>query len=120
MVTVETTADELIVRPQGLHRFLAFASEIRVPLTHVVAAAGAAEEARGWFHGIRAPGTSIPGVITAGTFHDSEGRAFWDVSDPSRAIAIRLRDDRYIKLVVEVQDVDATLASINAALSCTR
>jgi hypothetical protein len=117
MVTVETTADELIVRPQGWHRFLAFAGEIRVPLAHVVAVASAAQEARGWFHGIRAPGTSIPGVVTAGTFYDSEGRAFWDVSEASRAIAIRLRDDHYVKLVVEVQDVEATLAFINSALS---
>ncbi|MGP6157887.1 MAG: hypothetical protein ACLPYS_10355 [Vulcanimicrobiaceae bacterium] len=120
MVTIETTADELIVRPQGLHRFLAFASEVRVPLAHVVSAARAEEEAGGWFHGIRLPGTNIPGIVTAGTFRDSDGKTFWDVSDPKRAIAIRLRDDGYAKLIVEVQDVEAALATIHAALAALR
>ena len=111
------TAQQLIVRPQGLHRVLAFAHELRVPLRHIVGVAPAGDESRAPFHGIRAPGTSIPGILTAGTFYSSEGRSFWDVRDPARAIAIRLRDDRYVKLVVEVKDVEAALASVNGALA---
>jgi hypothetical protein len=38
------------------------------------------------------------------------------VHDPEGAIAIHLHDDRYAKLVVEVADPDAAIATIQAAL----
>jgi len=45
---------------------------------------------------------------------------FWalarDVHDPSKAIAIRLHDERYSRLVIGVEDPQATAAAINAAL----
>jgi DNA-binding transcriptional regulator LsrR (DeoR family) len=62
------------------------------------------------------PGTEVPGVITAGTFYEHGERVFWDVHHPERAIALSLRDERYAKLVVEVEDPEATIAAIEAAL----
>jgi len=69
----------------------------------------------GEYHGLRAPGTNIPGIITAGTFHAHEGRVFWNVHRPANAIAIRLHDENYVKIVVEVEDPDATIALIGQA-----
>jgi hypothetical protein len=77
----------------------------------------AADEARGWFHGFRAAGTNIPGVLTAGTFYHDGGRVFWDVHNADGAIAIRLHDEKFAKLVVEVPDPVGTIASIEAALA---
>ncbi len=70
------------------------------------------EEARQW-KGWRMPGTQIPGVMTASTFIKEGGRVFWDLHDADRAIAIRLRDDQYRELIVEVADPTATIDLIN-------
>jgi len=40
---------------------------------------------------------------------------FWDVHDPQKAIVIRLKDERYARLVIEVDDPPATVAAIEEA-----
>jgi hypothetical protein len=72
--------------------------------------------ARGWWHGIRMPGTNIPGVITAGTFCQHGKRVFWDVHNPDNTVVIELRDERYNELVVEVADPNFTVELVKAAL----
>jgi len=41
---------------------------------------------------------------------------FCDVHDPRKAITIRVADEHYSRLVVEVADPDATLAAIKEAI----
>jgi hypothetical protein len=60
-------------------------------------------------------GTHVPGVISAGRFYEHGQRIFWDVHHPERAIAILLRDERYGRLVIEVDDPAAALAAIGSA-----
>jgi hypothetical protein len=99
-----------------MDHLFALKSELAVPLKHVMGAVKDEEEARGWCHGVRAPGTNVPGPITAGTFHQHGERVFWDVRHPDRAIAISLSDESYGKLVIEVDDPDATILAIEAAV----
>jgi hypothetical protein len=115
MATIEITATDMIVRIEGFDRLLAFKSEIRVPLTHVSSVRTAVEDARAWFHGFKAPGASVPGVVTAGTFYWNGEAAFWDVHHAEGAIAIELHDEKYKRLIIEVQDPTATIAAIQAA-----
>jgi hypothetical protein len=89
---------------------------LRVPLAHIAGVDRAGEEAHEWFHGIRFPGSNIPGVVTAGTFYEHQGRVFWDIHNADNAIAIRLHDETFVKLIVEVEDPDATIAALRAAL----
>jgi hypothetical protein len=58
----------------------------------------------------------VPGVITAGTFHQEGERVFWDVHDPEKTVVIQLRDERYAWLVIEVDDPHAMAAAIHKAL----
>jgi hypothetical protein len=37
---------------------------------------------------------------------------FWDVHDPQKTVVIQLRDERYARLVIEVEDPRATAATI--------
>ncbi len=117
MTHIEIDADTLIVHVQGLDKLWALKSELRIPLAHVSSVAPAEDVARRVWHGIRAPGTNIPGVITAGTFYARDGRVFWDVHAPERAIAIALHDDRYAKLVIEVDDPTREIGRIETALA---
>jgi hypothetical protein len=58
----------------------------------------------------------MPGVITAGTFYQEGERVFWDVHDPEKTVVIRLKDERFVRLVIEVEDPPATVAAIQEAL----
>jgi hypothetical protein len=45
------------------------------------------------------------------------GRArVWDVRHPEHAVAIRLADESYQRLVVEVEDVDAAISAVRNAI----
>ena len=54
------------------------------------------------------PGTSIPSVITAGTFYKEGNKIFWDVSNIENCIIVELKDEDYKQLIIEVENpVDA-------------
>ena len=66
---------------------------------------------------MRAPGTSIPGVLTAGTYYHDGKKIFWDVSDAERTIVIDLDDDDYNQLIVEVADPGHAVKMIEEAIA---
>jgi hypothetical protein len=104
MTKVEITEDTLTVHVLGWDRLWALKSRIEVPLAHVASAKADPEIARReWWKGIIAPGTELPGVIKAGTFYQWRERVFWDVRDPDKTIVIELGDERYARLVIEVE-----------------
>ena len=117
MTEVELTRDALVVHVQGMDRLWALKSRLEIPLSHVVGAELDPEIAREWHKGIRAGGTHVPGVITAGTFYQDGERVFWDVRDPDKTVVIHLKDERYTRLVIEVENPHATAVAIQGALS---
>ncbi len=117
MAEVELTENPLIVHVRGMDRLWALKSRLEIPLAHVADAKVDPEMARGWRKGLRAPGTHVPGVITAGTFYQEGERVFWDVHDPERSTVVHLKDERCARLVIEVDDPPATAAAIQGALS---
>jgi len=116
MTEVELTQDALIVHVRGMDRLWALKSRLEIPISHVVGAEVDAEIARAWHKGIRAGGTHVPGVITAGTFYQEGERVFWDVHDPEKTVVIRLRDERYASLVIEVDNPHSTVAAVQDVL----
>jgi hypothetical protein len=51
-----------------IRKMWAFKRSLGIPLAHIKEIRADSEIAHGWWHGIRMPGTNIPGVLTAGTF----------------------------------------------------
>jgi len=116
MARVELTGDQLSIQIEGMDKLWTLKSRLEIPLAHVTGADADPSVVRGW-KGWRGPGTHIPSVIVAGTFHHEGDRVFWDVHDPARAVVIHLSDERYARLVVGVDDPAATVAAIQGALT---
>ncbi|MFF9573432.1 hypothetical protein [Streptomyces sp. NPDC014685] len=115
MAHISIDDDNLIVEIEGLDRLWALKSRLTIPLAHVRGATadpGIAKEPKG----LRSPGTHVPGVVTAGTFHVNGERVFWDVRDPAKAVVIQLDDERYARLVIQVSDPRATVSLVEDAL----
>lgn len=92
MATISIDGNNLTVEVQGADKLWTLNSRLTIPLKHVRGATadpGMANEPKGF----RGPGTHLPGVIVAGTFHQDGQRIFWDVHDQSRAVVIELQDD---------------------------
>ena len=113
---IEIDGAILVVHIRGADKFWALATKLEVPLAHIAGVDIDVADARDAWHGWRMGGTNLPGVITAGRFVHHGEWTFWDVHDPSKAIAIRLHDERYSRVVIGVEDPQATAAAINAAL----
>lgn len=110
MTRIEIAEDKLKVEVLGWDKLWAFKSRLEFPLEHMVGARRwEKEEANRWWRGFRAPGTNLPGVIVAGTYHLKGEHIFYAVHDFSRAIVVELKDEWYARLVVEVPEPDAAL-----------
>ena len=117
MVEVSLDGESLLFAVKGWDVLWSLTSHLEIPLSHVLGARSDPEVAQGWYKGLRLPGTSVPGVITAGTFYQDGKRIFWDVHNAANTVVVDLQDDRYDELVVEVADPDAVVSLILDAIS---
>ncbi|MGA3125524.1 MAG: hypothetical protein ABSD13_02335 [Candidatus Korobacteraceae bacterium] len=116
MVDLSVADGKLVLHVHGADKLWAFKSSLEIPLQHVAGIRADPSIARGWWHGIRMPGTSIPGVMTAGTFYEYGKRIFWDVHNPDNTVVIDLLDERYNELIVEVAEPEAAVALVQGVL----
>ena len=120
MVEVSVTGGQVRFEVIGLDKFWAFKSRIDVPAQSITGARQdpeAARRPRGW----RLPGTSVPGIVRAGSYYGQGQRVFWDVwySHLERVIVVELQGQRYSRLIIEVPDPAAALRTIEAARAGT-
>ena len=120
MVDLSISGGNLVLHVRGADKLWAFKSSLEIPIAHVAEIRADPSIAHGWWHGIRMPGTNIPGVLTAGTFYQDGKRVFWDVHNPENTVVIELRDERYNELIVEVADPKASVELAKAILPASK
>jgi len=104
-VDLSMAEGKLMLNVQGVDKLWAFTEQPRnTARPHHRRPSRYSEVARGWWHGVRMPGTSVPGVITAGTFYQDGKRVFWDVHHPEKTIVIDLHDERFNETLFETLD----------------
>jgi hypothetical protein len=116
MVDLAISGGNLILHVHGADKLWSFKSSLEIPLAHVAQIRADPTIANGWFHGLRMPGTNIPGVLTAGTFYEDGKRVFWDVHEAENTVVIELHDEQFNELVVEVADPKAAVELVKAAI----
>jgi hypothetical protein len=116
MVGLSISGGNLVLHVRGADKLWAFKSSLEIPLAHIAEIKADPTIAHGWWHGLRMPGTNIPGVLTAGTFYQDGKRVFWDVHNPENTVVILLKDERTNELIVEVADPQAAVELVKAAL----
>ena len=116
VVDLTISDGKLSLRVRGSYQLWAFKSSLEIPLPHIAEIRADPTIAHGWWHGIRMLGTNIPGVLTAGTFYQDGKRVFWDVHNPENTVFIKLKDERYNELIVEVADPQTAVELVKTAL----
>ena len=119
MVDIEIASNEVVVRLRGLHRLWALKSEVRIPraqLKSVELAVTQGARAR-LSRSVRLPGTSIPSLITAGSYRCDGQWAFWDVTGKGdSAVTLTTDGHQYREVVVDVADPIATVAVLQSLI----
>jgi hypothetical protein len=107
MASIDITPHDLVVRIRGLDKVLALRTHVSVPLGHVSGVRERAAEA--YFDDAvvdssRGTGTYVRGRVAVGSLQLADGRSFYDVHDPRKAIVIDLESEPFNHLVVEIDD----------------
>lgn len=116
MTEYEIRDGSLILTVEGMDKLWALRSHLTVPLQDITGVRVDANAQADISGGLKVGGTRIPGVLQAGSFHNSEGSIFWDVHRPGHAIVISLQHEHYKQLVVDVTDPEAAVNEITAAI----
>lgn len=121
MASIEVRGQDLVVHMRGWDKLLAMRSTLTVPLRRVTGARARPSEsnfdeaiAESW----RGVGTYVYRKVAAGTMQVEDGRAFYDVHDPARTIAIDLQGDALQRIVVEIDDETPEDAVHRIELAC--
>jgi hypothetical protein len=114
MTQIELSRDTLTVHVQGVDRLLALKRRFDIPLDHVVSVDANARPADRTPLGALA--TRVPAAIAPTTFYQQAGRGFWNTPDPDKTLVIGLFDERYARLVIEVEDPGAAASAIREAV----
>ena len=108
MITITKNNDNIVFEVNGLHKLWAFKSQLTIPRQHIISVGQNMESIRGW-KGWKAPGTSIPGIITAGTFYRDGRRIFWDAVHLENCIIVGLEHEDYDELIIEVENPEEAI-----------
>jgi len=117
MVKPTIYPDKLHLDIEGADKIWSLKSHLEISLQHIADVRTDTDTVKQWYHGLKAPRTSIPHVITAGTFYQDKKRVFWDIHRPEKAVIISLQDETYNELVIEVENPDIFVSQLRQAIA---
>ena len=108
---------DLVLRLSTLEKVEAIHGDVRVPWINVQSIT-IKERIMDMIHGMRLPGTSIPGLLAVGTFISKDGRTFAVIHhDTQGGLVVQLRGESYDRLVVGFDDPQAVLTCLEHSAS---
>ena len=120
MVEISVDGDTAVFEVEGIDKMWSLRSRLTIPLAHITGVHADPTVARGWWHGLRLLGTNMPGILTAGTFHQHGNNVFWDVHEPERTIVLELNHEFYDQLIIEVADPAQAVALLQYRIGPAR
>jgi hypothetical protein len=106
----------LVVQLTGLDRLLAFTSRLTFDVTDV-RGVGVTQRRLIPATGFRLPGTSVPGLLRAGTFGTRPNRDFWLVRKAESVLVIELQPGQpFRRLILEMPDPQSEATRLRPTL----
>lgn len=102
MVDIKIDGDNVIVEVMGIHQFWSLKRKIVFAKKNIIRVQLGAKPLRP--APFRAPGTYIPKLIIAGIYYGRKRKEFWDVGFKKDVIEIDLNNEKYTKIVVNVEN----------------
>ncbi len=98
---IEVRGDLLVIGLTAMEKLWSLHGSFAIPLSHVTRVH---HDLPPWsWKELRIPGTSLPGVIKAGSYYTPRGRESWYVTRwKNQPIVLELHDERYKRLVLGI------------------
>jgi hypothetical protein len=114
--TIRIENKNLVFEIHGIDVILAIRKSITIPLDHI---SSVSTDAIPWkpFEQLRIAGTSLPGIVQDGMFLSSDGLLFFEMHNQDKCITVSLKNERYKKIIFEVDDKESAAKIIRDALS---
>jgi len=114
--TVKIEGKNIVFEIHGVDVILALKRTITIPLEHVVSVS---TDKVPWepFQQLKVAGTSFPGVIKDGLYLSNDGLLFFEMHHPDKCITVSLNNEKYKKIIFEVQDKESVAKTIRDAIS---
>jgi hypothetical protein len=110
MVNVDVHGDDVTITVIGFHKIWALKSMIKFKKENILSVTKTDQDIRHpWLLKV---GTSVPGIICAGTLFGWHRKEFWDRTKKGRGICIELADAAYTRIVVDVSDPYETISRL--------
>ncbi|MGD8585310.1 MAG: hypothetical protein PVJ75_08170 [Chloroflexota bacterium] len=116
MVDVTIHDKVLDVEVEGIDKILSLRSHLEIPLKNVKQIHKDTAATERWWHNLDAPGLRLPDMVMAGTFYKDGRSIFCDIRNPDRSVIIELDGEKYNELIVEVNNPQAVISRVEAAL----
>jgi hypothetical protein len=113
MAHLKIDDESIVVVLSGAERVEALHANVTVPRS-AVHSARAVVDGMDEVHGIRSPGTALPGVIMVGTWRSSAGTTFAVCHGRRPAILIELTGQPFDRLVITVNNPEEAAAALSA------
>ena len=113
MVKISITKTAIVVNFEGYKKFLALKNNLRIPLSCIKSVCTSPVK---WLVFTPKAGTNFPGLIMAGTFFRREGITFYYVRNLKKCLTLSLKNHKYSKVVIQVEDKDKLATKIRKAV----
>jgi hypothetical protein len=115
-ISLRLDGGNLHVAQGALDGLYSLKRRLDLPLSQILGIAAAARK-RVPHTGLRLPGTSVPGVIRAGSYGTGAARDFWNVRRSDTVLVIQMRPGAsYRRVILQVDDPEAEAARLTPAL----
>ena len=106
---------DLVFELHGIDTILSIKRTIKIPLKHVASVSTEHVTLKPKFQ-MRLIGTRLPKIIKDGRFLTSDGMMFFEMHDPDKCITVSLNNEKYKKIVFEVENKELAAKEINEAI----
>ena len=116
MSVLRVDGDEVVLELSALEKVEGVHGDLRAP-AQAVASVEVLDDVLVAVHGLRAPGTGIPGMTAVGTFRGGDGRTFAVVHHGEhRGVVVHLDGQSYDQWVVGCDDPEGVATAIHGAI----
>lgn len=112
---LQVTSSTITIVPSGLEKLWSFTIDPIVIEREHLQSISLEEPALDW-KSIRAPGTSLPGVFHAGTFHTPLGKEFWYFRVSKPKITLFFSGATYQRIILSPDDIEHWYQQLQACL----
>jgi hypothetical protein len=112
MAVLKRDGEDLVVELSAFEKAEAIHGDLRLPFSSV-SSIDIVEDALAAVHGLRAPGTGVPGVLAIGTFRD-RGTKLFAVVHHGRpgGVRVTLKNSEFDEVVIGCDDPGAVVAAL--------